>query len=163
AATPDLAGTGVSPQVIALLKGVTQAMFASRVKAAILVVLTAGLVAAGMGLAAARSGPTAQAPVPAPAPPAPARPQRPRPPPARLGAPLPAEALARLGTVRFRHGDTIRSLAFTPDGREIVSHGEDGIRIWDAATGREVRSVLRAADGWISGAALTRHGQAIVS
>src|SRR5262249_30229368 len=81
----------------------------------------------------------------------------------RHGDPLPAEALARLGTVRFRHGDTIRSLDFTPDGREIVSYGEDGIRIWDAATGREVRSVPRAADGWISGATWTRHGQSVVS
>jgi RNA polymerase sigma factor (sigma-70 family) len=77
--------------------------------------------------------------------------------------PLPAEALARLGTVRFRHANNITSLAFTPDGKQVVSHGEDGIRVWDAATGREVASALPEAEGWIWGAQLTRDGRMVVS
>jgi len=79
------------------------------------------------------------------------------------GDPLPAESLARLGTVRFRHGDNIRSLAFTPDGKQVVSHGEDSIRVWEAATGREVGSVLPEAERWIWDALLTRDGRRIVS
>jgi RNA polymerase sigma factor (sigma-70 family) len=66
-------------------------------------------------------------------------------PPARtdaLGDPLPEGAIARLGTVRLRHGGTILKLAFTPDGKQIVAFGHDGVRIWDAATGREARDFL---------------------
>jgi WD40 repeat protein len=40
----------------------------------------------------------------------------------------------------------VRSVAFSPDGRDLATADEDGaIRIWDAATGREVRAVGRHA------------------
>ncbi len=58
------------------------------------------------------------------------------------GDPLPDEARARLGTIRLRHGGKIRSAAFTPDGRTLLSDGEDGVRVWDLANGREVRHLL---------------------
>jgi WD40 repeat protein len=57
----------------------------------------------------------------------------------RHGDPLPAEAVARLGTVRFRNGGFLSSLAYTPDGRFLVSGGVGGARVWEAATGKEVR------------------------
>jgi WD40 repeat protein len=54
------------------------------------------------------------------------------------GDPLPAAAIARLGTVRWR--TIAHFLAFMPDGRTIVT-GEDRygavVRCWDVATGRE--------------------------
>jgi WD40 repeat protein len=53
---------------------------------------------------------------------------------------LPAGAIARLGTVRLRHGDSISSLRFAPDGKTLISMGLDGVRVWDAATGKPVRS-----------------------
>ncbi len=40
------------------------------------------------------------------------------------------------------HTDTVRSLTFTPDGRLLVSAGDDKtIRLWDPATGQEVRAL----------------------
>jgi len=56
------------------------------------------------------------------------------------GDPLPESAIARFGTLRFRHGEYVRSVAFSPDGKEIATSSYDGtIRFWDPATGKELR------------------------
>jgi WD40 repeat protein len=54
------------------------------------------------------------------------------------GDPLPPGALTRYGTARLRHGSR-PSLEFTPDGKFLASiyHLDDGIRLWDPATGKE--------------------------
>ncbi len=56
--------------------------------------------------------------------------------------PLPSGAIARLGTQRLRHGGGIKFVAFTPDDKRLVSQGEDGVRVWDAATGKELQHLL---------------------
>jgi RNA polymerase sigma factor (sigma-70 family) len=54
------------------------------------------------------------------------------------GGPLPAGARVRLGTLKWRHGVT--SVAFTPDGKAILTGGtDDSIRLWDRQTGKEIR------------------------
>src|SRR5690348_214258 len=57
----------------------------------------------------------------------------------RHGDPLPADAVARLGTLRLRHGGKIFALAFTPDNKSIASAGEGDIVLWDLTTGAERR------------------------
>lgn len=51
--------------------------------------------------------------------------------------PLPAGALARLGTTRFRHSNYIHALAYSHDGKLLASSATDALRVWDATTGKE--------------------------
>lgn len=60
--------------------------------------------------------------------------------------PLPAGAVARLGTNRLRPGGSVTRLAFSPDGRKIASWSSvlyvtDSLAIWDTRTGRLLRRV----------------------
>jgi WD40 repeat protein len=58
------------------------------------------------------------------------------------GDPLPAGALARLGTVSLRHGEAIQAIAFSPDGKTIAcTDGGKFISLWDRSTGKEVRRI----------------------
>jgi WD40 repeat protein len=81
----------------------------------------------------------------------------------RAGDPLPPGAVARLGTMRFRHGSSIRQVAFTPDGKILVSLGDDGvIRLWDAAAGVQIRHIGEA-PARTSGFALVPGGRTLVT
>ena len=58
------------------------------------------------------------------------------------GDPLPEGAVARLGTVRLRHSDTVDSVTFSPDGKLLARGSWDGtIGLWETATGKEIRSL----------------------
>ncbi|HEV3263132.1 MAG TPA: WD40 repeat domain-containing protein [Gemmataceae bacterium] len=60
------------------------------------------------------------------------------------GDPLPAGALARLGTTRLRHGGDVTFVAFGPDGKTLLTAGQDNtMRLWDLASGREIRRFTR--------------------
>jgi WD40 repeat protein len=64
------------------------------------------------------------------------------PPVDRYGDPLPEHAVARLGTVRLRHSDTVNSVAFSPDGKLLASAGDDLVVVlWDVETGKQVRAL----------------------
>jgi WD40 repeat protein/beta-lactamase regulating signal transducer with metallopeptidase domain len=57
-----------------------------------------------------------------------------------LGDPLPAGALARFGTLRWRHPADVSFVAFALEGKAVLTAGEDGsIRLWDRETGKEIR------------------------
>jgi RNA polymerase sigma factor (sigma-70 family) len=61
------------------------------------------------------------------------------------GDPLPPGALARLGTLRFRHGLGANFLAFTADGKTVAYAGGGGVdnvvRMVDSRTGKELRTI----------------------
>ncbi len=68
-------------------------------------------------------------------------------------AAIPQASNAKLVIPTGHTGYFFGDLAFTPDGRGIVTGGDDGAKLWDAATGRELRafkgkgSVAISADG----------------
>ena len=61
------------------------------------------------------------------------------------GDPLPPDAIARLGSSRYRMGMMLRSIEVTPDGKAILAEGQDGIYRWDFASGRMLRGLGRQA------------------
>ena len=54
----------------------------------------------------------------------------------RFGDPLPAGAVARLGTLRFHR---CSCAAYSPDGKIIATADRDELDLWDAATSKRVR------------------------
>jgi WD40 repeat protein len=63
----------------------------------------------------------------------------------RYGDPLPEGAVFRIGTTRLRHHtsviDPFVNVLFSPNGKFVFSaaHDEHEVRMWETATGREVR------------------------
>jgi RNA polymerase sigma factor (sigma-70 family) len=78
----------------------------------------------------------------------------------RLGDPLPPGAILRLGTARLRQPVWVTAIAFTADGKQLVSASNHVIRVWDAATGKEVRQ-LKAIN--IMGLAVSPLGKVMAS
>jgi len=57
----------------------------------------------------------------------------------RYGDALPAGAMLRLGTVRFRHPLAYSKIVFSPDGRSIAVSGQQDVRLLDVKTGKVQR------------------------
>jgi RNA polymerase sigma factor (sigma-70 family) len=58
----------------------------------------------------------------------------------RSGDPLPAEAVARMGTLRFRQPSGVACVVFLPDGKSLLSASVEGeFRMWEVGTGKELR------------------------
>lgn len=77
--------------------------------------------------------------------------------------PLPAGAMTRLGSMRFRHGGSVNGVAFSPDGKILASGGDDNtIRLWDRTTGRELRA-LRGHGERVTAITFVQNGKMLAS
>jgi RNA polymerase sigma factor (sigma-70 family) len=129
------AGTAPGTAAAALAQGALSAVAPLPVKVLALFLLTLGVVTAWVGSA---YGPSADRPAD-PGPPAPVAPGKlvaggaPR---DRLGDPLPAGALVRFGTTRFRSPSGITGAALAPDGKVLATAGARVLRLIDMTTGR---------------------------
>jgi RNA polymerase sigma factor (sigma-70 family) len=80
------------------------------------------------------------------------------------GDPLPAGALARMGTLRFRHGGNVEQIAFSPDGKMLASaSSDDAVYLWEASTGKEIRRFERATAGGDPSVAISPDGKLLVA
>jgi WD40 repeat protein len=76
------------------------------------------------------------------------------------GDPLPKGAIARFGTTRWRHGGSVGYVAFLPDGKHVISVGDDrAIRVWEFPSGKEIR---RFGLEELDEASMTINGQRVI-
>jgi RNA polymerase sigma factor (sigma-70 family) len=138
---------GSSVPAVALAKEALKSMSVLKLKALLVVLLLAGLAASSAALFARPAAAPAErsaALAPGGAPGEKDEPVRGF---DRFGDLLPANALARLGTVRLRQGSQVKALAFTRDGQELVSLGNDSsLQLWQVPSGKEVGRLPGAAE-----------------
>jgi RNA polymerase sigma factor (sigma-70 family) len=157
-AAGDRAAGLVSAEAAALADGGLKTMFASKAKAVMALMLALGFLVGGV-VALARP----VAPDPPPAADTAEQPRSKAPPAADAADPLPEGALARLGTVRFRHGRTVTAISFSPDGKRLVSGDMDGtLRLWEVPSGRKLLQAERR-DGGASYVAFSPDGKMVAA
>jgi RNA polymerase sigma factor (sigma-70 family) len=153
----------LSPSVAGMVKAAMHTMLMSKVRSTAVLLIAVGVLALGAGLAAHQTKPPREEKQDVLAPPL--TPSTERTPRSDFhGDPLPPGALRRLGTVRFRHGGGVYSIAFSPDGRTLVSTGGDGrARLWDAATGMQIRELLHRPQRELTFAVFSPDGKTIAA
>jgi RNA polymerase sigma factor (sigma-70 family) len=120
----------VSPKVATLVEGTVQTMFLTKLKVAGALLLIVGAMAAGVIALTPDTHVAARVETPAPA----------ATPSSEGNDALPARALARLGTTRWRHGGYSGFVAFLPDGKGVVSASADQVfHVWEFPSGKEIR------------------------
>jgi RNA polymerase sigma factor (sigma-70 family) len=136
-----------SPTALTLVEGALKSGTVFRGKLVLALALVVGMVAttAGAFFFSRGAGPAEASPEPAhPAAPASGRRESPR--EKGPGDPLPAGALKRFGTTRFRHPTGVQALALSPDGKALATMGGgEGfatIQLMDPVSGK-VRHLIR--------------------
>jgi RNA polymerase sigma factor (sigma-70 family) len=141
----------ISVQVARLAAGATRAMLMTKVKMGAALFLVASMAAAGTGMLA--HGPPAEKQrqeeprefARAADGLEPAKPNETR--TDRYGDPLPPGAIARFGTIRFRHEDRVEEFSYSPDGQTLASAAGKVIYLWEPATGKVLRRISGHEDG----------------
>jgi RNA polymerase sigma factor (sigma-70 family) len=125
----------VSAQAAGFARRTLQGMFLGKLQCALALTLMIGVLSGGAVLALLQKPVAPEAPAASTSP-------TPKKEPARrdgLEDPLPAGAVARLGTLRFRHADSINRIAVGTDGASVLSAAGSAVYVWDLATGKERR------------------------
>jgi WD40 repeat protein len=87
--------------------------------------------------------------------------ENPRPRLDRFGDPLPPGAIRRFGTLRFRYAG-IDNLAFTPDSKRLITGiGTAPLAVFDAMTGRKLRTIGKSTPNNFGEFALSPDGKRI--
>jgi RNA polymerase sigma factor (sigma-70 family) len=129
--------TLLSPHVSALVRQGMTGFFLAKIKSGVVCLLVLAFAAVGMGWAAHRR-PNAEAEKSDQSPPkAAVSEERPR--TDAHGDPLPPGAIARLGTIRFRHENWLHHIALSPDGQTLAAVAGQSVAFWDISTGRLTR------------------------
>jgi WD40 repeat protein len=81
----------------------------------------------------------------------------------QYGDPLPPGAVLRLGSDRFRHGGRVNALAHSPDGETIASAGGGRIILWEASTGKHLRTLIHPDTDEVFGLAFSPDGGRLAS
>jgi RNA polymerase sigma factor (sigma-70 family) len=143
----------ISVQVARLAAAATRAMILTKVKVGAAILLVASIAIAGTGgmlaygqLAAKQRQEEPPKPfVKVADRPEPARPNETR--TDQYGDLLPPGAIARLGTIRFRHEDRVEEFSYSPDGQTLASAAGKTIYLWEPATGKVLRRITGHEDG----------------
>ena len=163
ATSPSTQGVDLSASVATLVQGVLRTLFLSRLKlAAVGLTAIVALAWAMPSFLPARPAVPPEIPVSATPPNAARDPVR----PARVdlyGDPLPPGASVRLGTIRNRQESPIYKIAYSPDGKYIVTDGDDEkLRVWDADSGRLIRQI-DSGKGWRRDFAISRDNKLLAA
>jgi RNA polymerase sigma factor (sigma-70 family) len=161
-AAAQLAVGSANAPVESVANAVCRGLLVSRLKATGLILMAAAALGAAAGLRAVPGPQDAQKQARIDTPPRAgqvmAAPQT-----DRGGDPLPAGALARLGTLRFRHDYDLRTLVFGPGDKTLISAaGDRTIRVWDVASGKVLAS-LTGHRARINALALSSDGKTLAS
>jgi RNA polymerase sigma factor (sigma-70 family) len=134
ASLPGAAAGAASARAASLAEGVIRGMALTKLRVATGAVLVLALLAGGAGLLARHALVATGAAAGGLAPPAPDG-AADRPVVDRQGDPLPEGVAARLGTVRFREGGWVDSVAFSPDGKALLASSNGGAAAGTMETG----------------------------
>ena len=77
-----------------------------------------------------------------------------------LATPLTAQEPKLRGTL-IGHTDRAASVAWSPDGKSLASVGDDGIKLWDVGTGRNI-ATLTGNQEWVNSVAWSPDGKQVL-